>query len=187
MVVNDGVLRGEPTWRVGARIPIIVGGRSAEWTIVGVVETSPGPMAYAERGTIAAMVSDGRATSVVVRSTLRGQASQLDLIQRLRTALLDSGVPVASSSLVTEARSAVEGLTIALLSRALSVPPSVPVSVLLGNAFGRIMFRVPVSYVPNGTGVAIWLGLVVVVSALACAWPATRAMRIPTAAALAYE
>ena len=247
MVVNDGVLRGEPTWRVGARIPIIVGGRSAEWTIVGVVETSPGPMAYAERGTIAAMVSDGRATSVVVRSTSRGQASQLDLIQRLRTALLDSGVPVASSSLVTEARSAVEdhllmvvdflggmawlmilvgglalastmglavlertreigvlraigarhgailaliqveGLTIALLSWALAVPLSIPVSVLLGNAFGRIMFRVPVTYVPNGTGVAIWLGLVVVVSALACAWPATRAMRIPTAAALAYE
>ena len=226
-VVNDGVLRGEPTWRVGARIPIIVGGRSAEWTIVGVVETSPGPMAYAERGTIAAMVSDGRATSVVVRSTLRGQASQLDLIQRLRTALLDSGVPVASSSLVTEARSAVEdhllmvvdflggmawlmilvgvlraigarhgailaliqveGLTIALLSWALAVPLSIPVSVLPGNAFGRIMFRVPVTYVPNGTGVAIWLGLVVVVSALACAWPAARAMRIPTAAALAYE
>ena len=49
------------------------------------------------------------------------------------------------------------------------------------------MFRVPVTYVPNGTGVAIWLGLVVVVSAFACAWPAARAMRIPTAAALAYE
>jgi ABC-type lipoprotein release transport system permease subunit len=32
-----------------------------------------------------------------------------------------------------------------------------------------------------------WLGLVVGVSVLACAWPAWRAARITTAAALAYE
>jgi ABC-type lipoprotein release transport system permease subunit len=32
-----------------------------------------------------------------------------------------------------------------------------------------------------------WLVLVVIVSTLACAWPALRAMRVPPASALAYE
>jgi hypothetical protein len=51
-------------------------------------------------------------------------------------------------------------------------------------AFSRIMLRAPVTYVPNTPGVGIWLVLAVVVSLLACAWPA---MRVPTAAALAYD
>jgi putative ABC transport system permease protein len=54
-------------------------------------------------------------------------------------------------------------------------------------AFSRIMLRAPVTYVPNTPGVGIWLVLAVVVSLLACAWPARRAMRVPTAAALAYD
>lgn len=81
----------------------------------------------------------------------------------------------------------VEGLTIARLSWALAIPVSIPMSVLLAQAFGRIMMRVPITYLPNATGVAIWLSLVVVVSLVACAWPALRATRVPTAAALAYD
>ena len=75
----------------------------------------------------------------------------------------------------------------ALLSWLLALPMSVPVSVLLAQAFGRIMLRVPVRYLPDTTGVLVWLALVVVVSLIACAWPAIRAMRVPTAAALAYD
>ena len=81
----------------------------------------------------------------------------------------------------------VEGLVIAVLSWAIAVPLSVPMSVILGKAFGRVMLPVPTIWVPEASGVAAWLGLVVVVSLLACGWPAVRATRIPTAAALAYE
>ncbi|OGU30738.1 MAG: hypothetical protein A3K13_01860 [Gemmatimonadetes bacterium RIFCSPLOWO2_12_FULL_68_9] len=81
----------------------------------------------------------------------------------------------------------VEGLVIAVLSWAVAIPLSVPMSVLLGQAFGRIMLPVPVSLAPEMTGVMLWLGLVVAVSVVACAWPAFRATRITTAAALAYE
>ena len=81
----------------------------------------------------------------------------------------------------------VEGLVIAVLSWAMAIPLSVPMSVLLGQAFGRIMLPVPVSLAPEMTGVMLWLGLVVAVSVVACAWPAFRATRITTAAALAYE
>jgi putative ABC transport system permease protein len=81
----------------------------------------------------------------------------------------------------------VEGLVIALLSWAVAIPLSVPMSVLLGQAFGRIMLPVPLRFAPEVAGVLMWLALVVGVSVVACAWPAFRATRITTAAALAYE
>jgi putative ABC transport system permease protein len=80
-----------------------------------------------------------------------------------------------------------EGIVIAVLSWVIALPLSLPMSVALGRAFGRIMLPVPDRYVPEGAGVAWWLSLVLVVSILACAWPAVRAMRITTRAALAYE
>ena len=76
---------------------------------------------------------------------------------------------------------------IALLSWALAVPLSLPISLLLGRAFGAIFFPVPPTLVPGWTAVALWLAVVVVVSIAACAWPARRATRIPAVAALAYE
>ena len=80
-----------------------------------------------------------------------------------------------------------EGVTIALLSWAVAIPLSIPMSVALATAFGRIMLRVPVTYLPNAGGVITWLVVVLGVSVVACAWPARRAMRVSTAAALAYE
>ena len=81
----------------------------------------------------------------------------------------------------------VEGLVIAILSWVVALPLSIPMSVLLGQAFGRVMFRVPVHYLPNAVSALAWLGLVLIVSVVACGWPAVRATRITTAAALKYE
>jgi putative ABC transport system permease protein len=80
-----------------------------------------------------------------------------------------------------------EGMVVALLSWAIAIPLSLPVSLLLGQSFGRIMFPVPADPLPELSAVAIWLGVTVLVSVAACAWPASRAIRIPTSAALAYE
>jgi putative ABC transport system permease protein len=80
-----------------------------------------------------------------------------------------------------------EGLVLALLGWLLSLPLSVPVSVVLGQAFGRIMFAVPTALTPDFGGALRWLALVTAVSVLACAWPAWQAMRMPVARALQYE
>lgn len=80
-----------------------------------------------------------------------------------------------------------EGLVMALLGWLLSLPLSVPVSVVLGEAFGRIMFAVPTALMPDAVGAVRWFALVTVVSILACAWPAWQAMRMPVARALQYE
>ena len=81
----------------------------------------------------------------------------------------------------------VEALVIALASWLVAIPLSVPMSLVLGKAFGRIMLPVPVTFVPELTGVLRWLAVVVIVSVVASAWPAFRATRITTARALAYE
>jgi putative ABC transport system permease protein len=80
-----------------------------------------------------------------------------------------------------------EGLVIAGLSWLIALPLSVPMSAVLGHAFGRIMIPVPVSLVPEPSAVLRWLGIALAVSLAACAWPAHRATRVVTATALAYE
>lgn len=81
----------------------------------------------------------------------------------------------------------VEGLVVGIASWAVAIPLSVPMSVLLGQAFGRIMIPVPVTYAPEPAAVGQWFAVVLIVSVVACAWPALRAMRITTAAALSYS
>jgi putative ABC transport system permease protein len=81
----------------------------------------------------------------------------------------------------------VEGLVIAVTSWLLAIPLSVPMGAVLGSAFGRIFFRTPVPIVPQLAGVIAWLGVVIVVSSVACAWPAIRATRVSARTALAYE
>jgi putative ABC transport system permease protein len=81
----------------------------------------------------------------------------------------------------------VESLVIGVLSWAIAIPLSVPMSLALGQAFGRIMIPVRPRFVPEPSGMLLWLAVVVLVSLAASAWPAFRATRVPTAAALAYE
>lgn len=81
----------------------------------------------------------------------------------------------------------IEGLVIGLLAWLAALPLSLPISAQIGDAFGRMMFPVSTPLLPDGGALLRWLGLVVVIAVLAGLWPARRAMRVPTAAALAYE
>ncbi len=80
-----------------------------------------------------------------------------------------------------------EGLVIALLSWIVAIPLSAPMSAILAQAFARVMFPVHARLIPQADGVLEWLAVAAVVSVVACGLPAVRAMRIPTARALAYE
>lgn len=246
LVIGYGLQRQEPELVLGSRVRLVIAGRTDEWTIVGVVDAGPAPSAYAANDRLLPLLG-GRASTVVVRSAQRGEASQLDLIARLRSALAARGIAVASSVRLAESRRSTEdhllmvvdflgamawlmllvgglglgstmaiavlertrelgvlraigardgailalvqaeGLTIGLLSWALALPLSVPMSLLLGEAFGRIMLPVPSRPFPDATAVGIWLALVLVVSTVASAWPAWLAVRVPAARALSYE
>ena len=81
----------------------------------------------------------------------------------------------------------VEGLVIVALAWIASLPLSVPMSVLLAEAFSRIMFPVTTPYLPGAMAALRWLALMALIAVLACAWPARRASRVPAARALSYE
>lgn len=80
-----------------------------------------------------------------------------------------------------------EGLIVAMLSWLIAIPLSAPMSVILSQAFARVMFPVPTRYLPPLSGILGWLAVALIVSVVACGWPSLRAMRIPTTKALAYE
>ncbi|WP_457353654.1 FtsX-like permease family protein [Roseateles sp. P5_D6] len=80
----------------------------------------------------------------------------------------------------------VEGLTLVVLAWLTSLPLALPISALLEVAFGRIMFSVPWRLLPSPATAFGWLGLMALISLIACALPARRALRIPAAQALAY-
>ena len=247
LVVNRPTVTEEPAYGLGKTVTLVVNGTPRVWTVRGIVESGPGPAAFASRAAVECATGQAGVSSVVVRATSRSAAAQSELIQRLRDAFEAAGVPVASSILVQAGRAAledhllmvasflglmsqlmiivgglglastmslgvlertreigvlraigarhgailamiqVEGLVVSLLGWALAIPLSLPMSVVLAKAFARVMFAVPVTWVPEASGVLAWLALVVVVSVLACLWPAVRAMRVTTAAALAYE
>jgi len=244
LVVNRAWLRQHRERAVGAELALAMDGRTQTWRIVGSVDGGLQPLAYAAR---AAVGGEALATSLVVRTRLRTPAAQLDVIQRLRTALTEAGMPVASSQLQSEGRRVLEdhllmvvdflgamawvmivvggmglastigmgvlertreigvlraigapgrtiqllvqteGLVIVVLAWGLSLPLSAPMSLLLGEAFGRIMFPVPAQALPSAATALGWLAIMLGVSLLACAWPARNASRISAARALSYE
>jgi putative ABC transport system permease protein len=248
LVVNRTLLRGEPGITIGGDVSLVIDGRSSRWTIVGIVESGPGPTAFATREAIVRATGEAGMDRAVVFAADRRPAAQAELSRRLREALQNQGFEIGSSQLMAESRRVledhmllvagflmimsqamivvgglglastmslsvlertreigvlraigadhrsilamiqIEGLVISIASWALAIPLSIPMSVALGNAFGRIMMPVRVvSLMPESSGVLLWLAVVVGVSLVACAWPASRATRVTTAAALAYE
>jgi len=81
----------------------------------------------------------------------------------------------------------VEGLTIVVLAWLASIPLSIPMSVVIADAFGRVMFPLPTPWWPETSSSLEWLAIMMPVSIAACMWPAWRAVRVTTASALSYE
>ena len=247
LVVNRSWLRSRPALKPGSTLVLNIDGQTQRWTLVGSIDAGPQPLAYTARASLDVLSGDTRATSLVVATQQHGTASQLDVIQRLRAALAEAGMVVASSQLQSEGRRVaedhllmvvdflgamawvmiivggmglastmslavlerqreigvlraigarngtimtmvqVEGLVIVALAWLVSLPLSVPMSVLLAEAFGRIMFPLPTPYLPGALAALRWLALMALIAVLACAWPARRASRVPAARALSYE
>ena len=244
LIVSRRVQVDEPSMRIGDSVMLSIAGRVEAWRIIGSVDAGVSAALYTPRTTITRLTGSASADRLVVRGSVRGAPSQMELMQRLRTTLADRGMTVEHGQLLTEARAVTEdhllmvagflgimgqlmiivgglalastmgiavlertreigvlraigarhgtifsmiqaeGLIISLLGWLLAIPLSVPMSVLLGRAFGRIMMPVAVTYIPAPRGVLVWLAVAVVVSLAACAAPAARAMRISTRSAL---
>ncbi len=134
---------------------------------------------------VAGFLSSMSLLMIVVGGLGLASTMSLAVLERTREIGVMRAIGARHGAILTMVQ--VEGLVVAILSWIVAIPLSLPMSVALGRAFGRIMLEVPLTLVPEPAGVVRWLAVVATVSVLACAWPAFRAMRIPTSSALAYE
>ncbi|MCP5096975.1 MAG: FtsX-like permease family protein [Chloroflexi bacterium] len=80
-----------------------------------------------------------------------------------------------------------EGLVIGLLSWGLAVLLSFPMTNLVATISGQIFIETPLAVVYSWQGMGIWLGVVVVLTAVASSLPALQATDLPVNQVLAYE
>jgi putative ABC transport system permease protein len=81
----------------------------------------------------------------------------------------------------------IEGLLIGILSWALAIPLSLPVTLLFNAMLGQMMLDQPLVFVFLPTGLIIWLVIVVIISVVASLLPAYRAIKMSVRETLAYE
>ncbi|MFC1957875.1 ABC transporter permease, partial [Chloroflexota bacterium] len=80
-----------------------------------------------------------------------------------------------------------EGLLIGVISWALAVPLSVPLSLLFSTMLGQLFFGKPLALILSPFVLITWLAIVVTISVIASLLPAYRAMRMSVRETLAYE
>lgn len=80
-----------------------------------------------------------------------------------------------------------EGMVMAVLSWAVAVIVSIPITVALDAATGQMFIRSALDFVMSPAAVAVWLLLVLVLAALSSFYPARRSARLAVREALAYE
>ena len=81
----------------------------------------------------------------------------------------------------------VEGLLVGVISWALSILVAIPITHLLDNRLGDSLLTVPLVYSLSAAGIVIWLGVVLVLAAVASSLPARNAVRLTVRDVLAYE
>jgi putative ABC transport system permease protein len=80
-----------------------------------------------------------------------------------------------------------EGVFIGMISFGLAIIVSIPLTYLLSTIVSVAIFQTPIDVVFTLTGYAIWLGLVLTLSAFASILPARNAARLTIREVLAYE
>jgi putative ABC transport system permease protein len=80
-----------------------------------------------------------------------------------------------------------EGMIIGVISWIFGTILAVPIAIVLNYAVGISILQSPLVYVFSLDGFLIWLGLILIISALACVLPARNAVRLTVREVLAYE
>jgi putative ABC transport system permease protein len=108
LIVSRRAQADEPSLRVGDSVMLALAGRVEPWHVIGSVDVGVSPAVYAPRASIVRLSGNLGADRIVVRSTLRGAPSQLELMQRLRSTLTDQGMTVQNGQMLAEARAVTE-------------------------------------------------------------------------------
>jgi putative ABC transport system permease protein len=80
-----------------------------------------------------------------------------------------------------------EGMIIGVISWIFGTILALPIAIALDYAVGISIVQSPLEYVFSVDGFLIWLGLVLLISTLACILPGRNAVRLTVREVLAYE
>ncbi len=109
----------------------------------------------------------------------------INVVERLREIGVMRAVGASSPSIA--GMFVGEGMLLGLISWLIAVPLSIPSASLFTGVIGQTIVGLPLEFEYSVSGVAMWLAIVLVLSALASLWPAARAARVSVRASLAYE
>ena len=109
----------------------------------------------------------------------------INIVERLRELAVLRAIGVTNSKLYRLIIS--EGFIAGLLSWGLAVVVSVPLSYYLGNKFFQIFFETTLNFKASITGMAVWLAIIALFSAVAVVIPAKNASKQSIAEGLSYE
>jgi putative ABC transport system permease protein len=80
-----------------------------------------------------------------------------------------------------------EGVLLGLLSWMIAVPLSYPGAQIFSTVVGAALMNAALDFKYSLNGVILWLGIVVMISAVSSFWPALHALKISVREALVYE
>lgn len=81
----------------------------------------------------------------------------------------------------------IESVLVGFLSWLIALPLSIPIGFGFCYAIGKAFFEKPLNFIFPVSGCFIWLGIVVVIAAVASLAPANRAAKLTIRETLAYE
>jgi len=109
----------------------------------------------------------------------------INIVERLRELSILRAIGVNNRKLYQ--LTLTEGFLIGVMSWALAVVVSVPVSYYLGNKFFEIFFETTLNFDISFTGILVWLAIIVVFSTVAVLIPARNANKQSVSEGLSYE
>lgn len=133
---------------------------------------------------IAALLVMSFMIAVVGGLGLAGTMS-LNVIERIREIGIMRAIGASDGAVLQIVM--VEGLVIGVLSWLLAASISLPISKLLLDAVGNIIFQFPLSFNFSPIGAVFWLAISLILAAVASFWPAWNASRVTVRDVLAYE
>jgi putative ABC transport system permease protein len=125
------------------------------------------------------------ALAAIVGSIGLASTMSINVVERSR----EIGVmrAVGATSVAIASIFVVEGVMLGSLSWLFAVPISLPGSRVFSDVLGSAVLNFPLEFMYSTNGMALWLVIVVMLSAVASLWPALRATRVSVREALAYE